>query len=155
MLLHVESRSDRIQGGIGVHLGGIEVQLLAPDQTCLDTQLYDPLEELAEHLQAEAIADASEAGVIGQSFQEIVAHVPPCGEAVGDDAHQFSLAANTLIEHDQLQAKEDFGVDARSSGMGVEILHQFPHEREIESLLKTAVEVVFWYELFEGDVVAE
>src|SRR5215211_9529017 len=106
MLLLVESRSDRLQGGIGVYLGGIEVELLAPDQACLDTQLHDPLEELAEHRETEAIADAGEAGVIGQSLEEIVAHVPPCGEAVGDDAHQFSLATNTFMKHDWLQAKE-------------------------------------------------
>jgi hypothetical protein len=123
VLFHVEARSDGIQGGIGIDLGGIEVQLLAPDQPGFDAQLYDPLEELAEHREAETLADAGETGVIGQSLEEIVAHVPPCGEALGDEAHQFSLAADILMEHDQLQAKEDFGVDARTAGMGVEIRH--------------------------------
>ena len=155
VLLHVEPRSDRVQGGVGVHLGGIEVQLLAPDQARLDAHLYDPLEELSEHRKAEAIPDAGEAGVVGQWLVEIVAHVPPHREAVGDDAHQFPLATDALIEHDQLQTEEHFGVDARTARGGVAILHQFPHEGEIELLLKTAVEVVLWNEIFEGDVVGE
>jgi hypothetical protein len=82
-------------------------------------------------------------------------HVPSHREAVGDDAHQFSLATDTLIEHDQLQAEEHFGIDARTARGGVAILDQFPHEGEIELLLKTAVEVILWHEVFEGDVVGE
>src|SRR5215210_807326 len=39
--------------------------------------------------------------------------------------------------------------------MGVEILHQFSEEGEIEFLLKTAVEVVFWHEILERDVFGE
>lgn len=48
--------------------------------------------------------------MIGQSLEEIVSYLPPCGEAVGDDAHQFSFTADILIEHHQLQAKEDLRV---------------------------------------------
>ena len=91
--------------------------------------------------------------MVGQGLVEIVAHVPPHREAVGDDAHQFSLATDTFIEHDQLQAEEDFGVDARTARGGVAILDQFSHEGEIELLLKAAVEVVLWHEIFERDVV--
>src|SRR5215211_3983292 len=56
------------------------------------------------------------------------------------------------MEHDQLQMEEDFGIDARSARIGSEILHHLPHEGEIEPLLKTSIEVVFWDEIFEGDV---
>ena len=80
---------------------------------------------------------------------EIIAHIPPNREAVGDDSHQFSLATDILIEHDQLQTEEDFGVDARTATGGVEILNQFSDEGEIELLLKTAVEVVLGNEIFE------
>src|SRR5215203_7075607 len=86
---------------------------------------------------------------------EIVAHVPSHREALGDDAHQFSLATDTLIEHHQLQTEEDFGVDARTTRGGVEILHQFSDEGEIELLLKTAVEVILCHEIFERDVLRE
>jgi hypothetical protein len=49
VLLYVEPRSDRLQRGIGVYFGGIEVQLLTSDQARFDAQLYDALEELSEH----------------------------------------------------------------------------------------------------------
>ena len=50
--------------------------------------------------------------MVGQWLVQIIADVPPNREAVGDDAHQFSLAADTFMEHDHLQAQEYFGVDA-------------------------------------------
>jgi hypothetical protein len=59
------------------------------------------------------------------------------------------------MEHDQLQTEEDFGIDARSARIGAEILHHLPHEGEIEPLLKTSIEVVFWDEIFEGDVLGQ
>ena len=93
--------------------------------------------------------------MIGQRLQEIVSHVPPHGEAVGDDTHQFPLAADTFVEHDQLQTKEHLWVYARAAGGGVAILHHLPDEGEIEPLLKTAVEVVLRNESFEGDVLRE
>jgi hypothetical protein len=93
--------------------------------------------------------------VIGKWLMEIVAHVPPHREVVGDDTHQFSLATDALMEHDQLQAEEDLGVDARTARGGVEILNQRPHEGEIEPLLQAAVEVVLRNEIFEGDVLGQ
>jgi len=59
------------------------------------------------------------------------------------------------MKHDQLQAKEHLGVDARTAGGSRAILHQCPHEGEIEPLLQAAVEVVFRNEIFEGDVLGE
>jgi hypothetical protein len=99
--------------------------------------------------------NAGESGVVGQSLEEVVAHVPPRGKAVGDDAHQLSLATDIFMEHDQLQAKEDLGIDARTARGSVEILHHLPHEGEIEPLLKAAVEIVLRNEIFEGDVLRE
>jgi hypothetical protein len=93
--------------------------------------------------------------VVGQWLVEIIAHVPPNREAVGDDAHQFSFATNALIEHDQLQTEEHFWIDAGTTRGGVEILHQVSDEGEVELLLKTAVEIVLWHEIFERDVLGE
>jgi hypothetical protein len=45
-VLQQRSRAHRIQRGVGLELGGIEVELLlAPYQPCLETLLNDPLEE--------------------------------------------------------------------------------------------------------------
>ena len=93
--------------------------------------------------------------MIGQILEEIVSHIPSRREAVADDAHQFPLAADILIKHDHLQAKEDFGVYARTTRGGVETLHHLPYEREIEPLLKAAVEVLLRNELFEGDILGQ
>ena len=46
--------------GIGVYLGGVKVQFLSPDQARLDAFPHNPLEELSEHPEAEAIADSGE-----------------------------------------------------------------------------------------------
>ena len=59
------------------------------------------------------------------------------------------------MEHDHLQAKEDFRVYARTARGGIEILHQLSHKGEIEPLLKTAIEIVLRHEVFKGDVLGE
>jgi hypothetical protein len=51
-----------------------------------------------------------------------------------------------------LQAKEDNRIDAGAPHDGVAVGHQLPDEREIELLLKAAVEVVLGDWLFEGEV---
>jgi hypothetical protein len=58
------------------------------------------------------------------------------------------------MEYDQLQTEEDFGIDAGTT-RGVAILHQVSDEGEFEPLLKTAVEVILWHEIFEGDVLGQ
>jgi hypothetical protein len=47
-------------------------QLLPPDQTGCDTLLGDGLEEAAEEIEPIPLADARQAGVIGERFGQIV-----------------------------------------------------------------------------------
>jgi hypothetical protein len=47
-----EAGRDRVEGGVGLHLGGVEVQFLAPDQAGLAALLDDRLEEAPEDGQA-------------------------------------------------------------------------------------------------------
>jgi hypothetical protein len=54
----------RIEGGVGVDLGGVEVQLLAPDQPGLAALLDNRLEEAAEDGQAVALPDLCQARVV-------------------------------------------------------------------------------------------
>jgi hypothetical protein len=84
---------------------------------------------------------------------EVVAQVPAHREAVGDHPHELPLASEVLEEHEELELEEDDRVNGRPATFRVERLHQLPHEREIQPRLKTAVEVVLGYELFERDVV--
>jgi hypothetical protein len=60
-----EPRDAALHGGVGLDLGGVEEELLAPHQPRLEALLDDPLEEAPKDSQAEAIPDAGEAGVVG------------------------------------------------------------------------------------------
>lgn len=71
MRLDREARRDRVEGGVGLDLGGVEVQLLAPDQPGLAALLDDRLEEAAEDRQAVALPDPGQARVIGQLFIQV------------------------------------------------------------------------------------
>jgi hypothetical protein len=82
--------------------------------------------------------------VVGQRLVEVVAHVPPQGEAVGVDLHQLALRAKVLEEHHQLQFEEDDRVNRWPATSRVERGDEFPHERKVQPCLKAAVEVVFW-----------
>ena len=62
------------------HLGGVEVQLPAPDQPRLLAQVDDLLEEALEDVDAEPLPDAGQAGVVGQLLVEGVAEVPAVGQ---------------------------------------------------------------------------
>ena len=98
-----EPRDPALHGSIGLDLGRVEEELLAPHQPCLDTFFDDPLEEATEDEQAVALADAGEAGVVGKRLLEIVAEIPAQGQARRDYPHQLALGADVLEEHEELE----------------------------------------------------
>ena len=79
---------------------------------------------------------------------KIVAQVPADTEAVGGDLHQLALGAQILEKEDVLEFEENHRVHRGSPARSVAVLNQFPHEREVDGSLQTAIEVVFWDELF-------
>jgi hypothetical protein len=68
-----ETGLERVHGGIGLNPGGIEVELLAPDQSGGDALLHDAIKEATEDIEAVPFADAAQAGVIGQRLVQVVA----------------------------------------------------------------------------------
>ena len=60
----VEPGHQRIDRGVGVDFGGIEVQLVTPDQAGVLTQIDDPLEEALEDVHSKSLPDAGQAGVV-------------------------------------------------------------------------------------------
>src|SRR5207249_1235188 len=88
---------------IRAHLRRVEEEFLAPDEAGVDAQLHNMVEEAAEHGEAVALADAGEAGVVGQRLTEAVAEVPAEAESVGDGAHQLAFGPQPLEEQHQLQ----------------------------------------------------
>ena len=110
------------------HLGGVDVEFLAPDQPRRDALLDDRLEEAAEDRQPVALADAGEAGVVGQRLGQVVAEVPAQAEAVGDHPQQLALGAQPLEEQHELQLEEDDRVDGGPADVGVGPAHQVADE---------------------------
>lgn len=72
----------------------------------------------------------------------MVAQIPADAQPVGGGAHEEAFRANALEEHDELEAKEDHGIDRWASNARVPILDQVTDEREIEHLVQMAVEVL-------------
>jgi len=73
--------------------------------------------------------------------------------AVGGDLHQQpALGAQILEKEDELELEESRRVDRRPPARSVAVPDRSPHEREVDASLQTAIEVVFWNEIFEGEV---
>jgi hypothetical protein len=68
---------DRVKGSVGSDLGGIEQELLAPDQSGIVTELDDMLEEPTKEGKPQAIADAGQAGMIRERLIQMVPKIPP------------------------------------------------------------------------------
>src|SRR5215210_5338700 len=88
-----EAGRDGVQRRVRFDLGGVEVQILSPYQPRFDAHLYDLLEEAPEDAEAEALARASEVGVVGQRLVKVVAQVPTHREAVGRRWIRWSFSA--------------------------------------------------------------
>ena len=59
MRLNGEPGKQAVYGGIRLHLGRVEEQLIAPYQPRLDAQLDDLLEEVPKNLKAVVLTDVS------------------------------------------------------------------------------------------------
>ena len=57
MLIDGKARLQGVERGVGLYLGGIEEELLAPDQPCLITPVNNVLKEATEDGQPQALSD--------------------------------------------------------------------------------------------------
>jgi len=146
-----EARHQRAHAGISGDLGGIEVQLLPPHQSRRLTFIDEVLKEPLEELDAQALPDAGQAGVIGQALIEGVAQVPAVGQMQTGRRHQFALRADAFEEHDQLQLEEDHRIEAGPTALGVHLLHPLPDKAEVQGGLQVAVEVVGGHHRLQRD----
>src|SRR5215472_11362367 len=79
--------------------------------------------------------------MVGQRLVEVVPRIPAHRQIVGDLLHELPLGADPGEEHDELQSKEDLGIDGGTTAGGVAIGGEATHKREIEDALEVAVEV--------------
>lgn len=146
-----EPRSQRIHISIPLDLRRVHQQFLAPDQSGLVTQFHDVLEESPEGVEAEAVTDARETGMIGKRLIEVIAEIPAMGKVQGCEREELTFGADSLEEHDELELEEDDRVDGGTTNRGIEVGDPVPDEREIKRTLKMAIEVIDGNERFKGD----
>jgi hypothetical protein len=93
--------------------------------------LHDTLEEAPRDPRTAALADPGEGGVVWHGFVEIVAYVPPQGQAVGHRHHKPPPAPQVVEEEHELKLEEGHGIDRPPAAPGVERANHLPHEREV------------------------
>jgi hypothetical protein len=64
-------------------LRGINIEFGSSHQSSRATLLNNDIEEPPQHLEPIAVADAREAGVIGEGLVQVIAEVPADAEAIG------------------------------------------------------------------------
>jgi hypothetical protein len=127
-----QARPQGVKGGIRAHLGRVEEELLAPHQAGLVAQLDHVLEEPPEQGEPQPLADARQAGVVGQRLIEVIAQVPALGQVQTGRLDQLALRADAREEHHQLQFEEDDGVNRRPPAGGITVFDPVPHEAQVE-----------------------
>jgi len=147
VLIDSEARLHGVEGGVGLDLGGVDVQLLAPHEARVDALLNDGIEEPAKDLEPVALPDACERRMVGQGLIESVSHIPADAEAISSQAHELSLRAQSLQVQNELELEEDHRVDGGPPVWGVAVLHPVADEGQIEFTLEVTVEVVWGNEL--------
>jgi hypothetical protein len=149
--LVVEARHERIEVGVGLDLGGIDVELFPPDQARLLAEVDDFLEEALEDVNPQALPNPGQPRVIRQILIQSIAEVPAVGQVEAGHRDELTLRPNALEEHHELQLEEHDRIDAGSAPLGIEPPRPLPHEAEIELRLQVPVEVVLRDQAFEGD----
>ena len=94
-----KARDERIHRGIGIDLGGIDVEFFAPDEVGLLALLDNCVKKAAEHIQSIPRSNAAQARMIRQWFVEIIAEIPADAEPVSRLAYQLAFRADVLEEH--------------------------------------------------------
>jgi hypothetical protein len=145
----IEPRDEGVDVGVGAHLGGVEEELLAPNQPRLLAQFDDLREEALEDGEAEALANLREAGVVRQRLVEVVPEVPAVSQVQAGVLDELALRADALEEHDELELEEDDRVDAGAADGRVLVGHPGADEAEVELGVEMPVEVVRWHVVFE------
>jgi hypothetical protein len=138
----IEAGDQRRDADVGLNLRRIEVELPAPDQAGVLTEVDDLLEEALEEVDAQPLPDAGQAGVVRQLFAEGVAEIPAVGQVETGRFDELALGADALEEHDELELEEDHRVDRGTAAFGIQVAYPLTNKGQIERRFEVAVEVV-------------
>src|SRR6266568_8628240 len=148
MRLDIKARLERALSGIGCYLRPIEVHLFPPHQSCLLALLHNLLKEAAKDIDAVALTDAGQAGMIGKRLTQIVPHKPAHAQSICCMPHQLALGAYPFKEHDQLQFEEDDRINGGAASACIGLLHKLTYKREVERFFQMPIEVIVRYQFF-------
>jgi hypothetical protein len=95
---HGKTCREGVERGIGLDLGRIEGEFLAPDEPSLLALLDHRLEEAPQHLQAVAGTDTRQTRMVGHRLIEMVAEVPAHTESVRRHAEERAFGADPFSE---------------------------------------------------------
>src|SRR5258708_28507364 len=142
MRLDCKTGLEGVQGRIRLHLGGIDIQLLPPDQSCLLTLLHNRLEKAEKDFNPIALTDTGQARMVRKWFTQVIANVPQNAESITRMAHQLPFGTNSLKEPDQLQLEEHDGINGGAATACIGLLHEIAYKREVEGALQVTIEVI-------------
>jgi hypothetical protein len=149
---HGKASRERIHGGIGQHVGRVEVKLATPDEPRLLALRDDRLEEAAKDRQPVAGTDAGQAGMVGQGLIQVVPQIPADTQPVSGQSHEVAFGSDPVEKQHQLELEEDDWINRGAASVGgVAVLHQITYKREIEHTVQVAVEMVARNQVVKGE----
>jgi hypothetical protein len=89
--VHLDSKA-RFHGllaCIGCHFGAIKVQFPSPDESGFLALFHDLLKEAAEDIEAIALTNARQTGMVGQGLIQIVTNIPTNAEPICSMPHEL------------------------------------------------------------------
>lgn len=153
MGLDGEAGRERVERGVGINLRGIEIKFDSPDEARRPTLLDDGVKERPEDVDARAVTDARQAGVIWQGFVAVRAELPADTESIRRHREQLAFRAEPREEEHQLELEEHHGIDGWPSGGRRAVGDDLTHERPIEAALDVAVAVIRRNKIVQGQLV--
>jgi hypothetical protein len=130
-----QARDEGVDVGVGLDLGGIDVELPASDQVRLLAEVDDRLEEALEQVDPQPLPDASETRVVGEVRVEGIPLIPAMRQVEAGCLDEPALGADTLEEHDQLQLEEVHGVDGGATPFGIQLSRPVADKIQVERRL--------------------
>ena len=147
--LNSKARSERIQVGIGVDLGAINVKFFAPDQLLLLALFHNRVEEAAKDLNAR-LAHEYASNLNGQAMAHL-SHIRGTttwlarSAACRINCRSERISSKNMISC-SLKNTSSFNGGTPTTGIG--LLHQLTHQGEIECVLQVPIEVILRHQLF-------
>ena len=143
-LLDERAAPHRLDAGIGLDEGAIDVEFVAPNQAGRLALADNLREERLVDRWPEAFAGLGEDRMIGWGFVQIVADKPEVSEVEPHLLSQTPLGRDPIEVAEQGHPKQDNGINRRLAGVTIEAFGQAAHEREVDGRGHATHQVIGW-----------